>query len=340
MKWLLPLSWVYGAGVAFHRRVRIADRPRTAQPHIVSVGNLEAGGNGKTPLAMWILDHAAARGRAGAYVSRGYGGGAVARETVTCVLAARSVPTSLAGMRVLSRTHPELARAVGDEGALVCARVPSTSAFFCRDKARAVRAALEAGADMIVLDDAFQSWRVARHVDIVLLDAERPLDAGALLPAGRLREPPRALRRADAIVMNGAATPAAIAKAREEVARFCRPDVAVAGMARRVRIEAASGGEGARPVSFVAVSGIAKPAAFERSLRDAGVQLVAHEIFRDHHAYGASDIRRITAAVEHTGAPALITTAKDWVKLRSFVLPVPVWIAHLDVSLFGDELPL
>ncbi|HKW15523.1 MAG TPA: tetraacyldisaccharide 4'-kinase, partial [Candidatus Krumholzibacteria bacterium] len=188
MRWLLPLSWVYGAGVAAHRAARRAGEPAHEHPRIISVGNLEAGGNGKTPLAIWLLQRAHAAGKTCAYVSRGYGGTSVSSSVVSCVLAESVSPSSLAGLRVLARGHRDLPAHAGDEGALVCERAPFASAFFCTDKTRAVAAAIASGAGVVILDDAFQSWRVPRHTDIVLLDAEHPLDGGQLLPAGRLRE--------------------------------------------------------------------------------------------------------------------------------------------------------
>ncbi|HEX6790641.1 MAG TPA: tetraacyldisaccharide 4'-kinase, partial [Candidatus Krumholzibacteria bacterium] len=220
MNALAPLSWLYGAGVALERGRRSvpglgdADRPR-----VVSIGNLEAGGNGKTPLAMWWLARALATGGRAACVSRGYGG-AMLPGVVTCVLPGDVAAADASGLRVLARSHPDLAAMVGDEGALVAERVPGAIALFCADKRRAVHAAVRMGADLVVLDDGFQSWGVARHTDVVLLDADAPLDGGHLLPAGRLREKPDALRRADVVVFNGADTRAALDAARDRVAHW------------------------------------------------------------------------------------------------------------------------
>ncbi|HET6349893.1 MAG TPA: tetraacyldisaccharide 4'-kinase, partial [Candidatus Krumholzibacteria bacterium] len=150
MKLLLPLSWIYGAGVAVHRRASAPDAvlPDTGT-RVISVGNLEAGGNGKTPLAMWLLEHWTARGLSSAYVSRGYGVGSVSAHAVTCVLPPACAPPSLAGKRILAQSFPGLASEVGDEGALVVDRAPASAAFFCRDKPRALRAALELGVDRV-----------------------------------------------------------------------------------------------------------------------------------------------------------------------------------------------
>jgi len=338
MNALAPLSWLYGAGVAAHRQVRRVGAPTGAQPRVVSVGNLEAGGNGKTPLTMWLISRALTTGESVAYVSRGYGGN-VRSNVVTCVLAEGSTPASLSGLRVLSRTHPDLAREIGDEGALVAERAPGVNAFFCQDKRRAVGLAAELGLARVFLDDAFQSWRVARHVDIVLLDAERPLDGGALLPAGRLREKADALRRAHAIVFNGATTPNEVASARAHVDCWLTPGVAVAGMARRIEL-AHGTGDSTRPAAFLAVSGIAKPALFERILAGAGVRVVGHEIFADHHRYDAGDLTRIERRLRASQVTAVIVTEKDWVKMRRLSPPFDVWVARLDVTLIGDELPV
>jgi tetraacyldisaccharide 4'-kinase len=335
---LTPLSFLYALGVSLHRDAAMVGEPTFEHPHITSIGNLEAGGNGKTPLAMWILARMSAQGKSCAYVSRGYGGVHVSKTAVTCVLAQNVLPASMAGLRVIARTNERLARAVGDEGAMVCERVPLVSAFFCRDKVRAVRTATECGADLIVLDDGFQSWRIPRHSDIVLLDAERPLDGGQLLPAGRLRELPSALSRADQIIFNGAATPAAVTAARAQIELFLRPGVLVSGMARRVVLTTPAGDEGRADAVFQAVSAIARPDAFQQSLVNAGVQVAAHYVFRDHHRYEARDIERIVASAREANASAIVTTEKDWVKLRHFEMPLPVWIARLDVSLTEFQL--
>jgi tetraacyldisaccharide 4'-kinase len=335
---LVPLSWMYGAGVALHRGARMVGKPRFEHPRIVSIGNLEAGGNGKTPLALWMLERAVQSGEPVVYVSRGYSGD-VSSLIVTCVPADGTAPSSLAGMRILSRTHDNLAAVVGDEGALVIERAPGVTALFCGDKVRAVSAAVQLGVMRVVLDDGFQSWRVARHTDIVLLDAELPLDGGRLLPAGRLRENPDALARAQAIVFNGAATPDAIAAARAQVARWLRPDVAILGMARRIELIPVAG-EPSRRDALLAVSAIARPTAFEQSLQSAGASIAGHEIFPDHHRYDARDVERIAQRAQSANATAIVATEKDWVKLRHFDMPLPVWIARLELSLTGDELPV
>jgi tetraacyldisaccharide 4'-kinase len=287
---------------------------------------------------MLLLSRSIARGERAAYVSRGYGGLSARASLVTCVGRGTAWPRSLAGLRVVSSTHPDLAREIGDEGAMVAHRVPDAALFFAGDKRRAVHAAAEAGCEVVVLDDAFQSWGVARHLDIVLLDAEAPLANGRVLPAGPLREPPAALARASVLVFNGAGDAAALARAKEKVNRWLRPNTRVAGLSRRI-VLAGAGTNGGRPSRVLAVSGIARPGRFEASLRGAGVEWVAHEVFGDHHDYDERDARALGAKARALGADGLVTTEKDWVKLRRLDVGAPVWVARLEVELFGDEVP-
>jgi tetraacyldisaccharide 4'-kinase len=190
-----------------------------------------------------------------------------------------------------------------------------------------------------VLDDAFQSWRVPRHTDIVLLDVRAPLDGGALLPAGRLRETADALGRADAIVFNGASSADEIAGARDRVQRYLRGGVPVAGMARSLTLVNTGGRAKPPPPSALVVCAIARPDAFRQSLEKAGVNVTALMSWRDHHRYTTADAARIIERARRDGLP-VVTTEKDWMKLRVLELPPEVWIARLEVTLLGDPLPV
>jgi tetraacyldisaccharide 4'-kinase len=337
---LAPFSWIYRAGVRVHRWVGLRRRTRApARPRIVSVGNLETGGSGKTPLSILLLERAVSRGQRAAYVSRGYRSVAERGPLVTVVAGACEQRPPLPGTRVVARDHPLLECEVGDEGALVADRVPWASLFISHDKPGALRVALEWGADTIVLDDAFQSWALPRHVDVVCVDVETPSSPGRVLPAGRLREPPVALARADAVVVSGVQDGAALGRARNELGRWLRPGARVAGLSRRAVLVPARAQGSTPPARVLAVSGIARPRRFEESLRTAGLVCLSHEVFRDHHRYDERDAAAIAARVRETGAEAVVTTEKDWVKLRRLAIGAPVWLARLEVELFGDELP-
>ncbi|HEU4364145.1 MAG TPA: tetraacyldisaccharide 4'-kinase, partial [Candidatus Krumholzibacteria bacterium] len=311
---LEPLAWLYGAGLALSRALGARRRePGPDNARVVAIGNLEAGGSGKTPLAMHLLAAAAAAGRSTAYVSRGYGSPASHGPHVTLVLPRGGFyPDAAAGVRVLERDgRTEIEREAGDEAALVAEYEPRAIVALAAAKQRAVAVAVGLGADLVVVDDAFQSWTLARSVDVVLLDAARPLGSGRLLPAGTLRERPDALRRADVVVFNGARHDADVAAAREYVARWLSPRVTVLGMRRRIEMV----GERKPARVFVAV-GVARPERVAADLVAAGIEIAGAWSFPDHHAYRQADAVAIAERAYASGAEVVVTTEKDWVKMR------------------------
>jgi len=306
---LVPASWLYRVGADTVARVRSAGaRPDTERrARVVSVGNLEAGGNGKTPLCRHLLRSLGARGTAAACVSRGYGSRAARYRGVT-VVADAFAPGP--GERWVRRDHPALAAEVGDEGAMVAATVPQVPLVFGPDKARALDVACRlVGDGVVVLDDGFQSWGVPRDVDVVLLDARRPFGDGWLLPAGTLREEPDALERADVILFNGVEGEEDVDRAREEVARRTGIVKPCAGIRRTIALD----GEVAGPV--VSVCALARPERFEAMLVAAGCRVSLALRYPDHHAYTAGDVEAIRRAVAERGGAVLVTTEKDRVKL-------------------------
>ena len=192
-----PLAWGYRFGVASRRagfRVGVLRR-RSASVPVVSVGNLTVGGTGKTPATLWLAGRLHADGRATAIVTRGYGGS----------LGTRTEVVGRGGRALLDVDE------IGDEAALLALRFPGPVVSGA-DRARAVELAVEReGAEVVVLDDGFQHWRLARDADLVLVDGRFGFGNGALLPAGPLREPVRALKRAHAIVVTKAAPSEALA---------------------------------------------------------------------------------------------------------------------------------
>jgi tetraacyldisaccharide 4'-kinase len=333
---LTPLAWAYRGGVSVVRALRAPGRPAAPTPRVVAVGNLEVGGSGKTPLCLLLLERGMRAGKRVAYASRGFGSAAEQGPLVTIVLPdGAPPPASFAGLRLLTRAADNLPLAIGDEGALVARRAPAAWLVFARDKQRAVEAAARLHADVVVVDDAFQSFALARHTDVVLLDARRPLANGRVLPAGRLREAPPALARADVIVFNGAADVHAIEEARGRVARWLRPEQRIFGLRRRLTLAPSTPGAVGAPNDVVLVSGIARPDDFRASVEDTGVRVTDAVRFRDHHRYTSDDIRVLRT---HAGGRGLVTTEKDWVKLERFDWEnTAVWVARLDVALVGAD---
>jgi tetraacyldisaccharide 4'-kinase len=227
-----------------------------------------------------------------------------------------------------------LARAMGDEAALVAERVPEAVVVVGPAKQRAVRMAVDAGAEVVVVDDAFQSWALARDLDVVLLDAVRPIGAGRLLPAGTLRERPAALCRADVVVFNGVDSLDQLAELSRQVKRWLRDDARVLGLRRVLDMGNTSALDG--PVFVVA--GIARPERLVADIAARGIGVCGVRRVSDHHRYQPDDVRAIEQAAAASGAAAVVTTEKDWVKLRDFDWRMPVVVARLRVELLGGEL--
>jgi len=283
-------------GLATAARNRLYDRrilPVLAAPlPVLSVGNLTLGGTGKTPLVAWICRRLLTHGIRPAVVSRGYG--------------ARRGETS-------------------DEAAELAILLPETPHVVDRDRVAAATAAARLGVDAVVLDDGFQHRRLLRDLDIVALDATDPFGCGHLFPRGLLRESATGLARAAAVVLTRATGVAAEARAgiRAAVtaARCGRPVVWLETEHRPAAIRTAAGDTaplaslaGRRVAAFC---GIGNPAAFRRTLLDAGVEVAGFRSFADHHAYGPGDLESLAAWAEETAAERVITTLKDLVKIGS-----------------------
>ncbi|WP_439626455.1 tetraacyldisaccharide 4'-kinase [Gemmata sp.] len=284
-------SWPYGVGVGvrnglFSRGWKTVHR---AVPPVVSVGNLTLGGTGKTPCVEYVAAFYRDLGHRVAILSRGYGSDAGRNDEAM----------------VLEENLPDVPHLQG------------------RDRvALAATAAEELEAEVLVLDDGFQHRRLHRDLDVVLIDATRPLTRDHLFPRGTLREPASGLRRAGAIVLTRSDQVAAaeLEATRGWLARRF-PDTPVATTEHRPA--ELLGGDGPEPVeslagkSVAAFCGIGNPTAFRRTLETLGASLVSFRSFPDHHAYSRSDVDELGRWAETLPADALVaTTQKDWVKLR------------------------
>lgn len=276
---LEPAGRVYGWATA--RRLA-RGRPIRLPIPVICVGNLVAGGVGKTPVVADLAgrlrrDH----GLAAAVLSRGYGGRA------------------RGPLRVEAAGHE--AADVGDEP-LMMAR-DGLTVWVARDRAAGGRAAVEAGAEVLVMDDGFQNPTLAKDLSLVVVDGGRGFGNGRLIPAGPLREPvPAGLARADAVVVMGQDT---VGLGRRLPSRL---PVLRAGLEPGPRSRALAG----RPV--VAFAGIGDPDKVFRMLRQVGARVVAAHPFADHHPYEEADIQPILDEAFALGA-APVTTAKDAARL-------------------------
>jgi tetraacyldisaccharide 4'-kinase len=256
---------------------------------VVSVGNLTAGGTGKTPCVEYVARRYRQRGRRVAILSRGYG--------------------SVAGPN--------------DEALVLEENLPDVPHLQDADRATLAEVAVEElESEVLVLDDGFQHRRLARDLDIVLVDATDPWGGGHLLPRGLLRESPRGLRRAGAIVLTRCdqATSDERDRVRARIGRLA-PGVPVAETVHRPLGLINAGGtaplERLRERPAAAFCGIGNPEAFRRTLLDLGASLGAFRTFPDHHAYTRADVEDLTAwAGRQATDCVVVTTQKDLVKLR------------------------
>lgn len=288
---------------------RAVTRHRLARPGVdagvpvICVGNLTAGGAGKTPVVAWIARRLGEAGHAPHIISRGHGG-------------------SIEGPH---RVDPERdgAAEVGDEPMLLSAWAPVWTG---RDRAASARAAVADGAEVLVMDDGFQNPDLVKHLSLVVVDAGQGFGNGRVIPAGPLREPVTdGLARAEGIVLIGDPGPRAEARRRW-------PELNALPLfeARIVPLKTGLNFEGLRAVAF---AGIGRPEKVFETLRGLGADLVETIAFADHYAYPDAVLKRLKATADRTGA-MLVTTEKDAVRLppafRREVMTVPVTLEPED----------
>jgi tetraacyldisaccharide 4'-kinase len=278
---------------------------------VISVGNLVLGGTGKTPLVLYIARLLARHGRKPAILSRGYKGQAKAE------------------INVVSDTTDILLDAVmaGDEPRLLAEKLPGIPVVTGKKRSVTGRFAIASlAADSLILDDGFQHMAVQRDLDLVLFSGQKLLGNGHVLPGGELREPLSALKRADAFVITGVDTPPD-ANAREFISflkdSFPGKPVFIGSYHAENLIPRFSHGRQdtislaeVRKLAVYGFCGIARPDSFKKSLNRSQANLVGFHAFQDHHTYTPDNIASLCKYARDTGAGAMITTEKDFVKLR------------------------
>jgi tetraacyldisaccharide 4'-kinase len=282
---------------------------------IVCVGNLTLGGTGKTPMVKWLARWFAERGVRVAIVSRGYGsaGGKQNDEALELAQALPNVPQ------------------VQDTDRVAGAR----------------RAIAEFGSQLILLDDGFQHRRLARDLDIVLLDATAPFGFDHVFPRGTLREPATGIRRAAVVCLTRSdlLDDSGRGAIRERVASltpqavWCEAAHSPQGLLNSTgETQSLAGLSGRRVAAFC---GIGNPAAFRRALESAGCQIVAWREFPDHHIYDAADRGEMAQVIVASGPELVVTTHKDLVKLPIDDLGKrPLWALTVEMEFLagGDAL--
>lgn len=322
---LRALSIGYGAALRLHLgayRLGLARRLRLPAL-VISIGNITVGGTGKTTAAIAVARWLSDRGKRVAVLSRGYRGSA---ERQALVVSEGVGPLVSPGV-------------AGDEPYLISRALPGVSVLVGKDRRQTGRLAVERlGAEVLVLDDGLQYQRLAKDVEIALVDALAPFGYDSLIPRGLLREPAANLARADAIWIThsdlvrendlralrkrvqGYAPNARVRETRHAPVRLRRP-----ADGTELPAEAAKGRR------VVALSGIGNPVAFQRTLEQIGAVLVDHLRFPDHHPYHATELRGLLAG-QPANVEMIVTTSKDVVRIPPACLEERLWVLEVELA--------
>ena len=308
---LTLLSWPYGLAIRVRNwaydagRVRVV---RLAVP-VISVGNMTTGGTGKTPTVIMIVRDLLAMGRKPAVLTRGYGaaGGTVADEVQVIQRECPGVPVVVNADRVAGGQH-------------------AISKF---------------GADVLVLDDGFQHRRLYRDLNIVLVDATNPMGVPGIIPRGSWREPPRGMARATHIMLTRCeqVTPELVELAAGLLAQWVNPRNIFEQRTQVIGVFDAAGQPVVAQGQHVLVfAGVGNPEGFLNTVRSTGLVPSSGCWFDDHHHYHMDEdfqqMRELTAA---RSLDAWVTTVKDWVKIKDFKAPVPVWHVRIESRIDGVQ---
>ena len=325
---LLPLSfvyWIVGVVRNWFFDIGVIGVSRLHVP-VISVGNISTGGSGKTPFVEFLVNRLKASGHKPAVVSRGYG-----RETRGYVLVSDEK-----GLRAGAREG-------GDEPVLLAEKMPGTPVAVGEDRVEASRTILRGtGADCIVLDDGFQHRFIHRDLDIVLLTAPGMFSRRWLLPAGNWRETLGSLRRADMV---------AISKCNDE-AEYNRAIQVLRGKGtvrasgfryelaalRRVPSGAPVDERVIRKSRVVITAGIGDFGSFRNSVEQLGCKVEKSIEFRDHYWYTVPDLGRMREVFQNQKADFLITTEKDYVRMRTLGAPCESFLGEVPMAVLGIRL--
>lgn len=326
MLWL-PSS-LFGAAVGVRDRLYGNGLLRSEQlpVRVISIGGITVGGAGKTPLvrhlARWLVE----RGQRVVILSRGYG-----RQGQGVAIVSDG-----------SAVHLDW-QSAGDEPFLLASTLPGVPVIVGADRTAAGRVAIqELGATVLLLDDGFQHRRLARDRDIVVLDSTNPFGNGRLLPAGPLREPVTALRRAHAIVLTRVDQGEALDPFHEQVQKLNPAACITELMYRPSGVRSLTDGTvqsiaSLHGVPVLALSGIANPRSFEQTLEDAGATLLHRIRFLDHHPFSQHDLRSALRVADQAGARWVVTTEKDAVRLPAGADLSKITVIEIEVKIVKGE---
>lgn len=335
---LRPVALLYGSIMQLRNALfeRTCFNRWSSPIPVVSIGNLTAGGTGKTPLVDWIVKYYLSIGCKPAIISRGY-----RRES-------KGVKLVSDGNRVLLGS-----REAGDETTMLAWNNPDAIVIVGEKRKAAVtwmiRHFSRRVPSVIILDDAFQHRQIGRELDIAIINASEPYFKARMLPEGRLREPLKNIARADLILLNKISDHEEAEILKKELEKTGRPVI-------KARIKTAdlvclsgefiSSDEAPLPESLnaLAFAGIASPGSFLESLKSKGITVSAHHFFKDHEPFTAKKLQSIRREADEKGL-CLITTEKDYFRLLgspeliSIITARPSYYLKIETDIFeGKEI--
>jgi tetraacyldisaccharide 4'-kinase len=324
LAWLLARLWEWGS----HRRQQgDLRRLRRLPVPVISVGNLTMGGTGKTPCVLRLAELLARHGRKPGILTRGYG----RQSPVACLLVTAG--------EAVAQHHS------GDE-AQIFIRAGIAPVGIGADRFDSGTRLLEKfDAGVLVLDDGFQHRKLARDVDIVLVDALDPFGGGDVFPLGSLREPIAGLSRAGVVLITRCEASDLAVPIVREVARWTAAPIFQSSVEPRAWVEYATGKRfaiGERPFRRVgAFCGLGNPATFRRTLEGLGVEIADWVEFDDHHRYRPYELRHLAHHMAASGATALVTTQKDSINLcdsaAELAAPLPLYWLEIGIRIEREE---
>ena len=317
---LFPLALVYW-GLVFSRNLFYKLNFFTVHKvdcKVLSIGNLTLGGTGKTPMVVFFAIYLISLGKKVAILSRGYG-----RKTKGMVLVSKGDGNILCSWQDC-----------GDEPYMIANKLKGVPVLVDENRYRGGLYLRESfNPDIIIMDDGFQHRALHRDLDVVLIDGGDSISEHRLLPHGKLREPWSNIIRADAIIITKKRPSALIKRKIDETllpqlyTKFIPTIRHPSSFSSKTKIDK----------NIFIISGIGNPSFFKKTVEHLGYEICGGKTFPDHHHYKKEDLDTIQLLMEKSGASQILTTEKDWVKLKVFESDIAFGIVDIDVRIQDEE---
>ncbi|HEX7400689.1 MAG TPA: tetraacyldisaccharide 4'-kinase [candidate division Zixibacteria bacterium] len=328
--WFLSfLSQLYGFALSIRSLLYRSGifRPSKLKVKVISVGNVTAGGTGKTPLVIYLAEKLKEKKKRVVILTRGY-----KRKSKNMVDLNREDKEEISW------------EDVGDEPFLISRRLGGVPVIVTKHRVISGSYAVERyDPDVLILDDGFQHLKLQRDLDMVVIDSTNPWGNGRLLPAGLLREPLSSLRRADIFILTKTNQVSDLAETINTLRQYNTQAPMVESIYRISSVENLSDNlpvdtEKLENKKVLAFSGIGNPMSFENSLRQLKINVLKHRMFADHFAYRRKDVLSLLEEAKNLGADFIVTTEKDSVRIPLVNRQeMPIYVFKIDLKITGGE---